>query len=190
MKKILGILWKYKYFLFISLVIIIYVVYTETGSVQEKTQTEIKDQGVAYESIIPGEDSESELIETFGNEISSEETDSQKVNEYESTSPVRNHQAIIENEKVSFIKQIISVNDALTSKDLTDEHGIPEFMLYDKTSPNSSFFLFVYPGKGLAYLGHDDGTLLEVWYFPPTNITDFINKWANDYSFEMPPPIQ
>jgi len=190
MKKILGILWKYKYFLFISLVIIFYVVYTETGRDNEDFQTEIADQGVGYKSIIPGVNSENELIEVFDNEISSEENDSRKVNEYESTSPVRHHQAIIENKKVSFIKEIISVNDALTSKDLKDEHGEPDFMLYDKTSPNSSYFLFVYPGKGLAYLGHEDGTLLEVWYFPPTNITDFINNWASDYSFEKPEPIQ
>lgn len=190
MEQILKLVWRYKYFIIVSIAILVSLAFTLEGGRQEEVQTEIAENGAEYENIIPGKDSEDELKQAFGNELSSENIGTQKINEYKSTSPTRNHQAIIEDGKVSLIKEIVSMSDSLTAKDFKDEYGESPVMLYDKTDPNSSFFLFVYPGRGLAYLGHNDGTLLEVWYFPPTVISDFINNWATSYSLEKPRPIQ
>jgi hypothetical protein len=168
----------------------VYIIYTETKTVDIDNQSQIAEQGVSYKSIVPGQNSEHDLNEVFGEELSTNEVGSRKIYEYKSTSPVRNHQTVTENEKVIFIKEIVTAKDSITSGSIKTEHGEPPFKLYDKNSPNSSFYLFTYPGKGLAFIGHEDGTLLEIWYFPPTSITEFIANWANDYSFKKPRLIQ
>jgi len=57
-------------------------------------------------------------------------------------------------------------------------------VLYSQ-APNASFDLFVYPANGIAYLGHSDGTILEIWYFPPVeNIDMFIENYGQGYGKE------
>ncbi len=141
-----------------------------------------------YKSVIPGISTESDLNKILGTPVKTTIDGNRKLDEYKSTSELRLHNAVIENDKVIFIKEIISSYDTTKSSDLTSLYGEPPVKLYSKF-PNASFYLYVFPSNGIAYLGHTDGTLLEIWYFIPTTIQEFLSKWATEYSTSPPTEV-
>ena len=146
--------------------------------------------GPSFKSIIPGISTEDEANEQLGGAKAQKQEGSKKILEYKSTSPIRQHQLTVEETRVVFVKEIVSANDNKKAQDLKQEYGEPPYTLFNQSSYNSSFSLFVYPEKGFAYLGHEDGTLLEIWYFPPTIIDELLKQWSQNYSFEMPPQAE
>lgn len=137
-------------------------------------------QRASYKDIVPGLSSEADLKKSLGTPLKTTTSELGIIDEYKSTSELRHHIATIKNEKVVFFKEIVSAKDETTSTNVTNIYGVAPNILYSK-SPNSTFNLYVYPSNGIAYLGHSDGTLLEIWYFEPTTIDNFINLWGKDY---------
>ncbi len=145
-------------------------------------------EAVNFNSIAPGVSTEETVIEQLGEPLSVTEEGLEKTLEYQSTSPTRKHEVTVEEAHVSFIKEIVSINDDTRAEDLIRLYGNPSARLYQKNDPQFAFSLYVYPEKGLAYLGHEDGTLLEIWYFPTTSLGGFISKYAPGYSPTIPLP--
>jgi len=135
----------------------------------------------SYKDIIPGVATEEELNKILGTPLRTTIDGSEKTDEYKSTSELRHHIAIIQSGKVVFIKEIVSAHDTIKSPNIVSIYGTAPNILYNKY-PNSTFDLYVYPANGIAYLGHKDGGLLEIWYFQPTTIGNFITTWGKDYS--------
>lgn len=176
-----------KYFwVFIFIIVIVSVIgdaYLQSRSKQPKPTPTPVAQRASYKSIVPGVSTEADLTKLLGTPIKTTINGSQKTDLFKSTSELRNHIAIVQGENVSFFKEIVSAHDTTTAKDIIDIYGAPPNTLYSKL-PNSTFNLYVYPANGIAYLGHTDGTLLEIWYFQPTSIGEFITTWGTDYSFQ------
>jgi len=135
----------------------------------------------SYRTIVPGSSTGEQLNKVMGEPLTTKTEGNKKISEYKSSSQYRNNIGVTENGKVSFIKEIVTIGDDKKVSDITSIYGKAPNILYEGNT-NSSFNLYVYPDKGIAYLGHADGTLLEIWYFIPTNIDDFKNKWASNYS--------
>ncbi|MFV1917094.1 MAG: hypothetical protein ACC618_01220 [Patescibacteria group bacterium] len=194
MNIIISYLKKYKIVSIIIVSIVFVTIYFVMTSQQEEKGSTVDaptefGEGVGYNSITPGKSTEAVVTEQLGEPLSINRMGSKKMLEYKSSSPSRMHQIILENSQVLFIKEIVSTNDNLEAQDLVQKYGNPTSKLYNIADPDSSFSLYVYGDKGLAYLGHEDGTLLEVWYFPPTTLGEFINQWGQDYSTEKPIPV-
>ncbi len=168
---------------------IIYTLLTSKNEEEQVVEAPIEfGEGISYNSIVPGTSTEDAVIEQLGEPLSINREGTTKALEFESSSPARNHEIILENSQTVFIKEIVSINDNLKAKDLIQKYGEPNSTLYNTIDPNASFSLYVYENQGLAYLGHEDGTLIEIWYFPPTTLEDFINQWAQGYSILKPLP--
>ncbi|HJY98826.1 MAG TPA: hypothetical protein VJ227_03875 [Patescibacteria group bacterium] len=133
----------------------------------------------SYKNVTPGVATEADLRQAFGTPVKTTVSDGQTIDEFTSTSELRLHSAIIENGKVIFIKEIVSAHDTRIAKDITDIYGPASYFLYNK-SPNDVFNLYAYPSNGIAYVGSENGILLEVWYFQPTTFEDFLNRWASE----------
>ena len=145
-------------------------------NIVNKTNTRTKQAD--YKSIVPGITTKEQVLSKLGNPV--KKTDN--LLEYHSNNPNYNNQIQIEEDKVSFIKEYISLADNRNSKQITQVYGEPKNILYGPDA-NSGFFLYVYPENGIAYIGHStSGLLLEIWYFPPTNIDNFMKKYAQEYS--------
>ncbi len=142
-------------------------------------------QRASYNNLIPGISSEAELIKALGTPIRTNINGSIKTDEFKSTSELRHHIATIQNDKIIFFKEIVSANDKTTANDLINIYGVAPDVLYSKFT-NATFDLYIYPSNGIAYLGHREGTLLEIWYFEPTTIEKFITDWGQDYSTVQP----
>lgn len=151
------------------------------------TQTKISSsptpssQVASFRSITPGVSTETDLKTLLGTPIKTTVDKNQNIDEFKSTSELRRHIAIVQSGKVIFFKEIVSAYDKTTAKDIINIYSVAPNILFNKL-PNSTFNLYVYPSNGIAYIGHIDGTLLEIWYFQPTTIDDFTSKWGQDYS--------
>lgn len=186
MRKIFNFFKKYSW-IWIIIVVIIAII-GDVVLTQNKRSTPPPTpiaKRASFKDITPGISSEADLNKVLGTPIRTNIQGDQKVDEYKSTSQFRNHIAVIQNGAVSLIKEMISATDTTKANLITNIYGQAPYILYEKF-PNSTFRLYVYPANGIAYLGHEDGTLQEIWYFVPTTIENFQITWASEYLFSPP----
>lgn len=166
------------FFIFI-LLLMIYLIQKpkKEGSKTEKQQA-------TFDNIIPGISNKKDLVDKLGDPIKSA-TSSAYPDEFKSTSSIRNTLAFYDNEQVVFIKEVVTLKDNKMTDQIIEKYGAPPYKLYGPDS-SSGYYLFVYPDIGIAYLGHQEsGIILEIWYFQKTTLTDFISKYAKDYSLNF-----
>ncbi|HCR36029.1 hypothetical protein A2130_04295 [Candidatus Woesebacteria bacterium GWC2_33_12] len=170
----------------ISLVSIVFIVFkTKTKPViTNPTPTPFTSSQIAdFNSIVPNQTSLERINELLGYPVETKNENGITINEYRTTNKYRTHVIKIENGIATFIKQEIISGEQKTS-DIQNVYGVAPNVLYSQ-APNASFDLFVYPANGIAYLGHSDGTILEIWYFPPVeNIDMFIENYGQGYGKE------
>lgn len=135
-----------------------------------------------FNEIIPGKTSLERINELLGKPLNSTVSGELNVSSYKSTNQYRNHKVYSKDGLAELVVEEI-INGSKTANDIRKIYGIAPEMLYEKTL-SSVFNLYIYPSNGIAYLGHEDGGILEIWYFVPTTIDDFITKWGSDYSKE------
>jgi len=135
-----------------------------------------------FNEIIPGKTSLERINELLGKPLNSTISGELNVSVYKSTNQYRNHKVYSKDGLAELVVEEV-INGSKTSNDIRKIYGIAPEMLYEKTL-SSVFNLYIYPSNGIAYLGHEDGGILEIWYFVPTTIDDFISKWGSDYSKE------
>lgn len=135
----------------------------------------------SYKSLYPGKSTEDDVSKLLGLPLNITTEDEKEIAKYQSSNKYRNNIVIYENGKVAIIKQVINNSDNLNSDYVTGKYGTAPYILYPQY-PEDAFNLYVYPQNGIAYLGHTDKTILEIWYFEPTSIDDFVSRWAKGYS--------
>ncbi len=132
-----------------------------------------------YKSLAPGVSTRDEVVAALGTPLNAT---SSPVLDFKSSNPNLPHTVSIEKNTAVFIKEQITLEDEITKEGLIQLWGEPKETLFGPYSVNG-FNLYVYPDKGVAFLGHVTGSgVLEIWYFPPTTIDDFIQTWGAAYS--------
>jgi hypothetical protein len=132
----------------------------------------------SWNTLTPGVSSQQDVINKLGKPKST----NGRTLSFGSQNPNIDNQVFIENGVASFFKEIVSPTEKITSDKITSEYGTAQNVLYGPDSA-SGFYLFVYPANGVAYLGNPNTKdVIEIWYFKPTTIDDFINKRASGYS--------
>lgn len=139
-----------------------------------------------YNNLELGISTEEEIIQTLGYPVEEISKNGIKVLEYSSKSPNYNNELSVENGKLAFVKEIITLDDNIKISDIVNKYGDYENILYGPNS-NVGFYLYVYLTKGIAYIGHQEsGLILEIWYFPPTDFDTFKESYASDYGTTIP----
>ena len=143
--------------------------------------------GISWNTLVPGKSTKDEVIQKLGTPINEKIDNEKTTSTFQSSSQTRNNEAIFINNSTGFLKEIVTLSDNKTTKGLINQYGQPTSTLYGADSYNG-YDLYVYPDKGLAFLGNlETGSLLEIWYFIPTIIDSFISQWANNYTKELTP---
>jgi hypothetical protein len=195
MNKIVPFLKKYWWAVIIFIVSVSYVGF---GYLRTPGQTPVAtsstspvSQIATFGSIRPGYNTENDLSKILGTPLSQSSSSGQLNLNYKSTSinSDRQDSAVVQNGKVIFVKEIVPSTDKRDASSITSIYGTASDILYSKL-PDSSFNLYVYPANGIAYLGHPDGTLQEIWYFQPTTIQNFLVTWGRDYTSIQPTPSE
>jgi hypothetical protein len=182
-EKIKSIL-KNKFYLTL---IIIFIVLMITNAVLDRLNDETNNNiinttppqnQVDYNNVHPGYDDRNSIIKKLGEPLNNRNT---RILEFRSSAPGKPHFVELDDNTVSIIRETIDKVDNIEIDDITSKHGEPEHILYDSRSLGG-FYLFVYPQKGLAYVGHpESGILLEIWYFKPMNYEAFKKRHARGY---------
>lgn len=138
-------------------------------------------QIATYKNIAAGEIfNEDKINELLGYPVASTASGEFKVNNYRSSNEYRTNELTIKRGEVDFIREVVNPGDNKNADDLRNLYGAADIILYEKSS-NSYFDLYIYQKKGIAYLGHKDGGILEIWYFKPMDIDSFIENYAPNY---------
>lgn len=184
MKKIFEFVKEYWMLIMIGVAIVLYIVSLfvkgPPGTGVSPTPTP-NNKVATYKNIVPGTSTEKDVTSVWGRPVTSETSNGQTVSDYRSTNQYRFHQVIYTNGTAKLLKEIVNSNDNINSDYITGTYGTTKYKLYEKY-PHSSFNLYVYPTNGIAYLGHVDGTVKEIWYFEPTTFDNFVSLWAQDFS--------
>lgn len=134
-----------------------------------------------YKDISTGEEfNEDKINNLLGFPTESTSSGEVKINKYRSSNEYRSNEIMIKNNEVDFVREVVNPDDNKNSNDIRKIYGIANVILYEKYS-DSILDLYVYPNSGIAYLGHVDGGIFEIWYFKPTDIDSFIEKYAQNY---------
>lgn len=164
---------------FLLVVLVIVVALFLRSRAGKPPESGIPPSGASFRSLVPSLSSKKEAVETLGTPLNNIESDTLS---FKSNNPNLPHQVVVPDETVLFIKEVVSLADKKTTEDITGVYGETPYILFGPDSVNG-FNLYVYPDKGLAYLGHvEEPVLLEIWYFQPTTIEDFQVRWAKGYS--------
>ena len=186
MKNMIEIVKRKKFFILgvISLISIVFILFKTSSTKQVTTKpTPFSTNKIAdFKSIVPNQTSLDRINELLGYPVETRKDGDFTINEYRSTNKYRNHTIEIKKGLATFIRQEIISGEQKTS-DIQKIYGLAPYMLYSQAA-SATFNLFVYPNNGIAYLGHKDGTILEIWYFSPTTIEDFINNYGDGYGYE------
>lgn len=168
------------FFLLIGIILLFY--YSDKNN---STSNSSNSEAIDYKGIIPGTSSKEDVIEALGTPIIENKVEKYDQLEFKSDNPNYNNETLIEEDKVVFIKKIVVKNENIMAQEIKSKYGEPTNILYSHKS-SIGINLYVYPEKGIAYIAHGaSGILYEIWYFVPTTIGDFKQKWASNYSDEL-----
>lgn len=149
---------------------------SNTTPIQNLTQA-------TFNSLTPGVSTANDVTSKLGKPINTGPNSL----EFKSLSPNRNNQVNIDQGVVSLVKEIITLQDTRRITDITKTYGLAQKILYGPDAA-AGFYLFTYPQNGIAYVGHpESGLLLEIWYFPPTDLAGFEANYAKGYSESYQP---
>lgn len=144
-----------------------------------------KTQAQSWNKITPGKTSFDEVKEKLGEPIETRQRQSQTILFYPSESESLNHEVVISQNTVGFIKEQV-IGDTRKLSYYVNQFGEPKAKLYGPYAA-SGYLLNIFPENGIAILAHaDHGLVFENWYFEPTTLEDFLQKWGQGLS-ENPP---
>lgn len=165
-----------------SIVFIVFNVYTSSKKNSSFQNTDVSNQAVDLSWILPGKTEKNEIISRFGEPNKSVTTATNETLFYNSKISTRNNQIIIEGGIVILVKEMFSYTDEKKISNFSEVYGLPNYSLFGPDSAGGNK-LYVYPDKGIAYIGQPKfDALEEVWYFSPTTIDDFKKRLAPNYS--------
>lgn len=128
-------------------------------------------------------DNRSDIEQELGKPIGQQDLQGQLYTFYNSFVPDEKHSVVYEGDKVVFFKQILRTGDVAYSE-IKEIYGEDYTILYGP-GVNAGLVLYVYPEKGFAFYANESKEdILELWYFEPITIEDFVNKWASDFSVD------
>lgn len=144
-----------------------------------------KPQAQPWNNIIPGKTSFDEVEAKLGDPIETKREQTKTILLYPTESEALNHEIVISQNIVGLIKEQV-INDARGISYYINQFGEPEAKLYGPYAA-SGYLLNIFPKNGIAVLAHaDQGLIFEIWYFEPTTLEDFLQKWGQGLS-ENPP---
>ncbi len=146
--------------------------------------TPIPKRQEVFRALIDDEAKKESVIEKLGKPLKEYEERGFEVKEFKSTSRARNHKVYFQEERVKLIKENVTIEDNKLPKEIIDKFGESDKILYGPDA-QASYYLYIYPESGTAYIGHvSQKLLIEIWYFKPTTLSEFKEKFAPEPEYK------
>jgi hypothetical protein len=130
-------------------------------------------RGTTWNNIVPGSTTKEQLFSTMGQPEKSEQTQEGENYFYPSSSEFRPHEVDISDSTVKLIKEQITGIEGKKLTDFLSLFGAPEAKVY---GTHGSFAPGSFWGSQgiMVFANENDGTVIEVWYFEPTTVRQFV----------------
>lgn len=172
---------------FIVLIIMIFMYLKPKSNEVIKTNETTTIPEITYNNLKLGTSSRNDVIKEIGQPQKETVEENNTTIEYTTKNPNFNDQFIIDGGKLNFVKKIITVDDTIKTIEMDKEYGEEEKILYGVGS-GFGLYLYCYPSKGVAYLGHKkSGYMTEIWYFESTTYEFFKENFAKDFEETLSP---
>lgn len=171
---------KYWFFILLALAatLLVFLNFYLTNGPKKETAPEAP----SWRGVVPGETSTDSLLKNLGAPQSQKQAGDQTLLEYPRPGLARPNEVIVENNTVELVKEKVSGKKLSGFK---AQYGEPEGE-YWGPEKEAGFKVFVYPQTGLAVVASlGDGAVLEVWYFKPTTLNQFLATWGKDLNTEF-----
>lgn len=137
----------------------------------------------SWKGVVPGETQTAQLTNILGIPENSSQERSQITFSFRADDGGPPDRIISENNVVGIIKEHYFEGKNLTS--FIEEYGQPEAEFWGEYK-TVGFKTYVFPGKGIALVANqNDGGVIQIWYFKPTTISEFLLKWGQGLSTEF-----
>lgn len=138
-----------------------------------------------WQNLFPGLTSKKELEDKFGPPIKKEDSPTQEIYYYSSEKENWPNQIFVskEEEKIELIKEYFPKEKY---EQFLKNYGSSEKEMYNSYF-QAGFSVFVFAKNGVAIVANQNsGLVLEVWYFPPTDLSTFLSHWGKDLILTPP----
>lgn len=137
----------------------------------------------SWKGVVPGKTEASQLTNILGGAENTSQEKSQTTFFFKADDGGPPDRIISENSVVGIIKEHYFEGKNLTS--FIEEYGQPEAEFWGEYK-TVGFKTYVFPGKGIAVVANrNDGGVIQIWYFEPTTISEFLSKWGQGLSTEF-----
>ena len=135
----------------------------------------------SWRGVVPGKDKAEGLVNKLGAPRRQTFEDGKLALEY-----VRGEEleslVYIQNNTVDLVRDYSSRDKKLAV--FKNEFGRPEGEFYGPHAA-AGFKVFVFASDGTAAIAKPDtGTVIEVWYFEPTSLQNFLSRWGTNFTTE------
>lgn len=166
----------------VSVGFIVFEVYLSKRNEPQIQNIKTVSNAVDLSKISPGISTKTEVVNLFGRPLKKIKTSDTETLFYNSVTKTRNNQIIVTEDTVVLTKEMVLPGGIKKISDFTKLYGIAIYSFFGPDSAGGNK-LYVYPDKGIAYLGNAKfDSMEEIWYFSPTTMGDFKTKWAQDYT--------
>lgn len=139
--------------------------------------------GMSWKGIVPGETQMSQLKDILGEPESVSQIENQTLFSFTANNGGPPDRIISENDVVGIIKEHYFEGKNLAS--FVGEYGQPEAEFWGEYK-TVGFKTYVFPGKGIALVANqNDGGVIQIWYFKPTTLGEFLSRWGQELSTEF-----
>ncbi|MBI2007096.1 MAG: hypothetical protein HYS83_00080 [Candidatus Blackburnbacteria bacterium] len=129
-----------------------------------------------WRGVVPGKSPAADLRKLLGEPAEVTTQDGKSIFSFLPEEGGPPHRVATENDIVGLIREQYYGADKL--EDFKKKYGSPEGELFGPYQ-DMGFKVFVFPEAGVAAVSSiQDGTTVEVWYFKPTTLSGFLEKWG------------
>lgn len=138
--------------------------------------------GPSWKGIVPGETKEGGLASALGEPESISQDGQQTTLSFESESGPPDR-IVSENNTVGIVKTHYFEGRGLDS--FLEEYGKPDGEFWGEYK-TVGFKTYVFLKKGVALVANPNGgAVVQIWYFKPTTMAEFLSKWGQELSLEF-----
>ncbi len=174
---------KARLLIFLLSLLVVVILVTELFARRLPQETAVN----AWKNIIPGKTTPEEVESSLGQPQQKAEIEGKMTYFYQSPIPDWPDKIqLSEDQKVVEIIKHYFPSASENYQSFLDKYGSPDKELFGPHA-QAGFSVFVFLQKGVAVIANpDSGKVMEIWYFPPKNLGEFLTLYGKDLSSTPP----
>lgn len=168
---------------FIATILVIINFFITNKNNGQKTPVQTAVPSVSWKGVVPGQTNKDQLVKLLGTPDPAYSNPTNNTYAYPREQGPPNL-VFLDGDKVGLIKEMVTSGNL---SQYIQKYGKPEGEYWGENQ-ESGFKIYIFSKSGLAVMAHQkEGLVVEIWYFQPTTLENFLAIWGRDLSLEEKP---